>query len=465
MAKHHLFVALAALPALAQPARIAADPRIELLSIVFHLAGNNEYNQCRLPSYCEDIDKYFAPFKDDETVRLARELNQKHGINYDAVMTYAIYIKDVDSIAERVDFDGANITLKERWRAADARRFAASLRGFVARSKFRQFFDEHSALYETTGARLRKFVESQADLTWFDKFFGAKPDARFIVVPGMVNGGANYGSRLRAEDGREEMYAIIGVWQVDSDNLPLFDKNYLPTLVHEFTHSYVNPLVDRFKALDKAGDAVMKPVEAEMRGQAYGTGHTVACESLVRASTARYIFAHDGEAAGRRDIAYELNRAFLWTGELSDLLASYEADREHYPSLEAFMPKVVAYFEKLAPRVPELMKDFDAKRPKLVSMTPANGARDVDPATTRVVLKFDRPLRGGYSFCYTDDRSLFPKFGKMAFNNEKTTFDMEVQFEPGRDYEFRFNCNGGFASQEGIPVKQETVKWHTRAAP
>jgi hypothetical protein len=464
MARRSLILLLAALPALAQPARIATDPRIELLSIVFHLAGNNEYNQCHLPPYCADVDQYFAPFKDDETVRLARELNETRGINYDAVMTFAIYIKDVDSLAERVPFDGPHISLKERWRTEDAQRFAASLRGFVARTKFRQFLDNHAAIYETTTTRLRKLVDSQADLSWFDKFFGAKPDARFIIIPGLVNGGANYGPHLQAEDSREEMYAILGVWQVDSEKLPLFDKNYVPNLVHEFTHSYVNPLVDRFPALDKAAYAAMKPVEADMRQQAYSTGHIVACESLVRASTARYIFAHDGAAAGRADVAYELNRAFFWTGELSDLLGTYETDREHYPTLESFMPKVVAYFEKLPPHVPELVKDFDAKRPKLVSMTPANGLHDVDPGTTKVVMKFDRPLRGGFSFCYTD-RTLYPKFGQMAYDDAKTTFNIDVQFEPNRDYEFRFNCNSGFVAQDGMPVKPETVKWHTRAAP
>src|SRR5262249_2215583 len=151
-----------------QPARIATDPRVELLSIVFHLAGNNEYNQCRFPTYCEDVDKYFAPFKDDEAVSLARELNKTRGINYDAVMMFAIYIKDVDSIAERVPLDPPDISIKERWRTEDIRRFAAALRGFVTRSKFRQFLDDHAAIYETTSSRLRKLVESQADLSWFD---------------------------------------------------------------------------------------------------------------------------------------------------------------------------------------------------------------------------------------------------------------------------------------------------------
>jgi hypothetical protein len=44
------------------------------------------------------------------------------------------------------------------------------------------------------------------------------------------------------------MYAILGVWRVDADKQPTFDKSFLLTLVHEFAHSYVNPLVDHFPA-------------------------------------------------------------------------------------------------------------------------------------------------------------------------------------------------------------------------
>src|SRR5579871_4760335 len=104
MSRRALVFLLAVCPAFAQPPRIATDPRIVLLSIVFHLAGNPEYNQCRVKSYCEAVDQYFAPFKDDEAIRLARELNERSGINYDAVMSMAIHIKDVETLAERLPF-------------------------------------------------------------------------------------------------------------------------------------------------------------------------------------------------------------------------------------------------------------------------------------------------------------------------------------------------------------------------
>jgi hypothetical protein len=260
------------------------------------------------------------------------------------------------------------------------------------------------------------------------------------------------------------MYAILGVWRADADKQPAFDKRNLPTLVHEFAHAYVNPLVDHFPSLDRAGDAIYQHVRAAMQNQAYGDGHTLVCESLVRASTARYILAHDGAAAARSALEEEQRRSFVWTPELFDLLGAYEAGREHYPTLEAFMPKVAGYFEDLSPQVAAMVQNYDATRPKVIAIIPANGTLDVDPAITSVTIKFDHAMRGGYSFCWTENKELYPKFGKLAYDETRTKLTIEVAFEPSRNYEFRLNCAPGFVADDGKSMQEIAVKWRTRAA-
>lgn len=48
------------------------DERVELLSIVFRLAGNAEYRESLLPVYSGDIDRYFAAYKNHPVVPLCR---------------------------------------------------------------------------------------------------------------------------------------------------------------------------------------------------------------------------------------------------------------------------------------------------------------------------------------------------------------------------------------------------------
>ena len=396
-----------------------------------------------MKSYCDEIDRYFAPF-------------------FDAVMSMAVHVKDVATLAERVPFDAPDSKLDKRRRPADARRFLAALRRFEERSRFQIFLDSHAAFYQATGTRLRTLVESEADLSWFDRFFGARPGARFVAVPSVVSGGGNSGLVLLSEDGREETYAMIGVWRVDGEGQPFFGRQMLPTLVHEFAHSYVNPLAERLPAVDESRNAIYKSVANEMRAQDYGTGHTLVCESLVRASTARYVLAHDGASAARLAIHDEEERSFVWTGELFQLLRGYEADRASYATLEPFMPKVAAYFESLAPGTAGLVAEYDARRPHIVSMVPANGSQDVDPAATRLVITFRPPDASRLSLCNaanSNNKEPDPELSGPAYDQARTTLSAEVRPEPNHNYEFRLNCRPGFMADDGLTLKPVTVKF------
>lgn len=460
-----LLFALTALAVPAQTPSVTVDPRIELLSIIFKLAGNPEYNQGRVPAYNQAIDEWFAPHRDHEVVRLARQLRQTRGISYDAVMSMAIHVKDVETLAERVPFDDPASRLEKRWNAEMGRQFLAAARRFAADTRFADFLKAQAPLYEKTASDFRATVEANADLAWFGRFFGTRPGARFMVVAGLVNGPGSFGPSLKAEDGVEESYAIVGVYALDPQGNPVFPKNYTETLVHEFAHSWANPLVEKHKeSLAPAGARIFPHVAAAMQRQAYGNAHTMLCESLVRAAGVRYALAHEGEAAARRAASYEQGRSFLWTRELAALLGDYEAAREKYPTLDAFMPRVAAYFNDLAGRMPEFMKAYEQSLPKLLSLTPANGGGNIDPALAQLVFTFDRPMGPGYSLTMTE-KPLFPAFGKLAWNDTRTVLTAEVKLEPGRQYEFGLNfANGGgsIQSAEGVPLPYTKVRFKTR---
>ena len=51
---------------------VKVDPRVELMSIIFRLAGNPEYNRSQFFAYVGDIEKHFGQFKEHPVVELAR---------------------------------------------------------------------------------------------------------------------------------------------------------------------------------------------------------------------------------------------------------------------------------------------------------------------------------------------------------------------------------------------------------
>jgi hypothetical protein len=463
-----LFVSLLLVSGLhAQSDRFGVDPRVELMSIVFRLAGSEEYTQCRVPAYDAAIDRHFARFRDHEAVRLARKLRESDGVSFDAVMSMAVHVTDVESLAERVPFDRAT-SLDARWHGVKARRFLEAARKFVADSDFTGFTKSQQPLYALTNSRLGAFVAKNADLPWFDRFFGARAHAPFIVIPGLANGGPSYGAHVTLANGVEEIYAIPGVWKVDPDGSPDFDSGWASTLVHEFAHSYVGPLIGKSWApLQKSGNRLFEALSGEMRRQAYSNGKTVLNESLVRAATARYVFEHQGPEAAAAAVIEERSRGFLWTGELLALLGKYAQDRERYPTLESFMPQVVEFFGDAAARVDQMIRDEEAARPKIVSLSIVNGAQDVDPALKEIVVRFDRAMNTHHYAVVRTSPLAQPKFGQVSFDETGRVFRIPVTLEPDKEYAFSLNWPGGgsFQSADGFLLKPVEVKFRTRPAP
>jgi hypothetical protein len=329
--------------------RVTVDPRVELLSLIFRLAGNREYNQGRVASYTEDAEGQFGTFREHPAVKLAGKLRNMRGVSYDACMGMAVHLTDAYDPQLRIPLAPWPESLDRRWTAESASNFLAAARQFVKDTSFREFVEKHRPLYQTTEMRMKAVMEKQGHLEWFSAYFGARPQATFTIVPGLLNGGSCYGPHFRDAAGREELFCILGVWQTDSEGLPEFTGNMLATVVHEFGHSYANPLIDRhLDELRKPGEALFAQVAERMRSQAYGEASTMLRESLVRACVIRYIRQYSGTEAAQRAVQQEKQRGFLWMQELSDLLGDYEAHRDRFPTLEAFSPRLVSFFKDYA---------------------------------------------------------------------------------------------------------------------
>ena len=344
-------------PVASQPATASApalrayvDPRVELLSVVFRLAGNPEYNNpASRSSYSREVAAQFEPFKGHQAVQMAKRLRNQQGIAYDAVMGFAVHLKDTRSFEFAAPIGGADRLLDSRWKAQDATAFAKQLRAFAEESKFNEFFQDHAGLYIKAGASLDKAVGETNLRAWYDSYFGSRVSPDFRLVIGMLNGGGNYGARLAGANGNTIMYSIIGAHQFNGDGSPKYTSGISSTMIHEFCHSYANPLVEgHLKELLPAGKRIFNTCEGQMRKQAYGTPDTLLRESMVRACTMRYIHATQGRMAAWAAGQKEASRGFVWVPALATLLGLYEANRDQYPSLEDFMPRVIEFFDTYA---------------------------------------------------------------------------------------------------------------------
>ncbi|MBK9386787.1 MAG: DUF4932 domain-containing protein [Planctomycetes bacterium] len=304
---------------------IAVDRRFELLSILHRLAGTPEYRRAPKSPYVEAVDAHFATFAKHKAVQRTRELRAAFGISYDAPMSFAARL-DPATLALRGPLEPRPAGLDKRWSAAPIAEYAELVASFAQEAKLDEFLSGQRVYAAGVEQRYREALRGVAPVRWFDSYFGPLPQARFRLVPSLLNGQNNYGVHAAFEGGALEVYQVLGMTELDDQGLPELGSGLEGLLVHELAHSYVNPAVERrWDELEQPFDRARRLVAKEMQAQAYGNTSSVASESVVRAATTLYMLELRGEQAAAAQLGYEEGRSFLWTQPLFEELRAGRA--------------------------------------------------------------------------------------------------------------------------------------------
>lgn len=436
------------------------DRRIELTSIIARLAEYGEYQRDDFKSYTSDVDKHFAKYKNHPAVEFARKVRTSNSIAFDAVPSLAVHLNP--NLTPKFAFSDS--APDRRWGKQAAEEFTKLLQKFDKDADCEAFFKSHAGLYKIAEQRMQEVI-SKVDFAWYKNFYGEVPKGSFNLYVGLLNGGMNFGPKVVYPDGREELFAIIGAWKMDEKGLPVFADDFLPTIIHEFNHSFINHLVDaREKQFQPNGEKIFQPVAEKMAKMAYGTWETTIVESLVRAAVIRYLFDHQKFEKVSAELINERNNGFLWIDELFVLLGTYENSRKLYPTFRSFLPLIEGYTADLAKRIDEKAKNFERRQPRIVSIDDfANGAEDVDSRLTRITFTFDQPLEGkGYSINLgAGGRAKYPIEKVVGYSADRTKFTVEVKLKPDWEYEFAVTGNS-FRSIDGYPLQNTIVKFKTK---
>ncbi len=434
------------------------DKRVELMSIVFRLAEAAEYSSTLFELYCDGIDKHFGAFKNHELIDYVKTIRSSNGISYDAVMSMAIHLDENLNLLTSV----TDYSLEKRWTAENASKFVSLLKKFYIDADFEKFYKDNADLYTEVSNRFLPVYEN-IDLKWYQSFYGREPKGKFIIVNGLGNGPGSYGPCIHYQNGNEDIYAIIGTWNVDSTALPVFKiENYLSTLIHEFNHSFVNYLTEKNKELFREnGEIIFATLESEMRSQAYGNWETMINEALVRAAVIKYMKDHNfSEQNLHQAIQNEVSRGFFWMKELVAELENYDKQRHLYQTLESYMPDLAESYKVYA----ETALEFESRKPKVISISEfSNGDASVDATLKTITVNFNMPLSGkGYSFFLGEKgKDAFPKLEKVEFINDNKSVVMYVVLEKMKDYQFIVKGKS-FTSIDGVPIKDYEVNFKTR---
>lgn len=427
------------------------DKQAELLSIVFRLAGRPEYNHTYFKLYTDRIANHFDKWKDHELIDFTRQLIEANGVSYDAVMGLAVNLDDKMNIA-----NGDN-KIDSRWDPNKLRKFEKLLKKFVKDSRFEEFYKQNEPLYREAERRFMP-VYDRVDTKWYNDFYGVESKDMFHIILSMGNGGSNYGTRTKGENGGRNVYSIMGSWATDSTGMVVYPiDEILTTQIHEFNHSFGRYNAEDFR---KNCERIYAVVGKQMESQAYGAWAVMLEEAFVRASVIKYMKDH---GYSDRDIAYEVfqqkRREFFWVGKLYDELEKYAASRDTYPTLESYMPQMVKAYSDFA----SYTENYDDFRPKVSWISEfVNGDSTVSSNIKTITVNFDRPLVGrGYSLNHGSfGENSMPKINKIDYANQNQTVVMEVELEPNKNYSMTL-LGLSFRTPMGDAMKNYEVSFRT----
>ena len=269
------------------------DERVELLYLVFRLAGNEEFSD----SYTEYQQKLdFDSYKRHDAVKYAA----KQGLGYDAVFKFAVHIRKtgdsfsfIDNIDSLVD-DG-------RWTEKSAKKFLPLLNEFYTDTKFAEFYQSNTDFYKAETQSFMENTYSDIDLEWF-KTYTDPNNLRCIYSPSITNN--NFGATVN----EEIVYCSVS----GSGN----------AIVHEFCHSFANPIAHEwYKENEEFKKWCIETVDPE-KLPSYNNGKIIAGEYVTRAYNVLYEAEH-----GRTPfpiLLSEKGQGFPYIEDVYAMITTYE---------------------------------------------------------------------------------------------------------------------------------------------
>ena len=325
---------------------ITVDERMELLTTVQLLANYSLLTPSDI-AYKNEVAEHFAAYKDMDAVKIVSVIKNEY-FAFSAAPTY-IYHYSLPGFEQTSPFtDEDKDILDYEQNKETLTRLVVALKDFYVQSHFHEFYLQHRIMYDSMIHSVQAAIGDKDVIATMEHHYGSSNPAYNIVLTPLLHDGG-FAVKTVSEKGNT-LYAIIGP-QADSKATPVFNsKNLLQMYVlHEFSHPFCNPLIDKYYRLLEADTCLLNPILASQEQQGYGNWKECLYEHLVRANELVLTKTILGEAeSGKIYKEYYDDRQWIYLKGLVPLIEQYTHNRDRYKSLDDFMYVIIDYFSKEA---------------------------------------------------------------------------------------------------------------------
>lgn len=337
-----LILFLASLKSIGQKSElnITIDERIETIYAIafldnYFLVSNHDN------LYKSKLNNKYKSLKNHKAIALFDTLSKKHDFNFNNVTDWVLQFGDFPELNKLRKVINPN-SFDESKGDYLIKKFKKEFISFNQDSLFQAYLIEVKKLNEKVINQVKQYKSIQHLPDYLEKYYGSELGSYNLILSPLVHSGG-FNSKFIA-DGKIEVYAIIGP-NGEIEHIPYFEKEYLEMdmILHEFSHSFVNPLTEKFQnKIDSIKEKYYtERLKKDGKSQAYGEWKYLFNELVIRAITIRIANEYFGTEKAKELLNYEKSIGFSLVENIVETLKEYENNRGKYPKFNEFYPILI----------------------------------------------------------------------------------------------------------------------------
>jgi hypothetical protein len=314
---------------------VATSMNVEMICTLINLT---DYWDTRHTDFSMALNarELFLPFKDHAAVSATKVFMDK-GWWHIYYCYLALYVSDFPEANLLVDPSDPRIG---RLLSVKVTGYLSALRDFYTDAKYYKYWIQERKAYEKLEKNIEKKVRDVDISGILERFYGTGMD-HYVIMP--VVQMPTMGLHVEREsDGQSYAFCLFGPRSGDKGFD--YDKEDLISdlILHEFSHSFLEPLLDKHAGLLEEHAYIHDMVKEGMAQEGYVSWDRVFIENLIRAIQARLAGGAFGEKFTAKILQEEIEAGYQLVPVFDKILDAYEKDRARYPTFDDFMPELFA---------------------------------------------------------------------------------------------------------------------------
>jgi len=388
-------------------------------------------------TYWDDVKNQFSQYKTHLAVKNAQKLVDL-GFAWDAPYNLILHYSHPPELQKTEEYSNQLVERIEinrvDWLIDN---FVDSLRDFAYESNFKEFYTNHSLIYNQSIEEVRSKTNVENQIIWAEHFYGDKANEYHILLAHGLYGKGGF--MVPVDD---KVYIIFRMGDI---------KNGKPVFVTDVDKFNLTVLwLVSYYFLDKCLDQNKKNVDSLSYLYAdYGYWLKMLRDSYVLAFLAYSIEDYSGLKNAENFLNSRIGYLYV-TPKIWEMYRKYESNRDKYQDFCSFFPETI-----------EALKDI----PYVVSTYPQKGSIVDANEVSKIVVTFSEPVsQKSYAFVTSKNGEYPETTGKPYFINS-TIVVLPVKLKPSTNYALFINLPpkyAGFKDLNGNPVAPYELVFKTK---